>query len=59
MEQPFIVFKSKESNEVYISKIIFGNMEISITKKFNWLNKIMFKIFFNIKIENFEILEKD
>lgn len=34
------------------SKIIIGRMEIYLEKHFNWFNKLMFKIFFGLKIEN-------
>lgn len=34
------------------SKLLVGNMTIFNTKHFNWLNRIMFKIFFGITIKN-------
>lgn len=36
------------------SKIIIGNLTIFNTKKFNWLQRKMFKIFFGIEINNLE-----
>ncbi len=36
------------------SKILVGNLTIMNTKHFNWLNKLMFKIFFGIKIEDYK-----
>lgn len=33
------------------SKMIIGNLIIMQTKKFNWFNKLMYKIAFGIKIE--------
>ena len=45
---------SKEVLEItkYKSSMIIGNMKINNIKHFNWLQKLMFKIFFGIKIEN-------
>ena len=34
------------------SKMIIGNLTIFQTKKFNWFNKLMFKIVFGIEIED-------
>ncbi len=34
------------------SKIIIGNLTIFNTKKFNWINRLMFKLVFGIKVEN-------
>lgn len=41
------------------SKMIIGNLTIMNTKHFNLLNKIMFKIFFGIKIEDVKQEEED
>lgn len=38
------------------SIIIIGNIYIMSELKFNWLNKLMFKILFNIKIESIKNL---
>ena len=35
----------------YKSKLVFGNVSIMLTKKFNWFNRLMFKLVFGIKIE--------
>ena len=44
----------KEVIEVpkYKSSMIIGNMTINNIKHFNWLQKLMFKIFFGIKIKD-------
>ena len=34
------------------SKLLVGDMTIYNTKHFNWLNRIMFKIFFGVTIKN-------
>lgn len=39
------------------SIIIIGNIYIMSELKFNWLNKLMFKIIFNIKIESIKNLK--
>ena len=36
----------------YKSKIVVGNITIMLEKKFNWFNRLMFKLVFGIKIEN-------
>ena len=36
----------------YKSSMVIGNITINNIKHFNWLQKIMFRIFFGIKIEN-------
>ena len=33
------------------SKIIIGDMEIFITKKFNWFNRLMIRLVFGFKVE--------
>ena len=33
------------------SKITIGNMEIYLEKKFNWFNKLMFKLLFGLEVE--------
>lgn len=34
------------------SKIILGNLEIHITKKFNWFNRLMLRLVFGLDIKN-------
>lgn len=51
-QEPLIVIKYRKKNEKYKSKFIIGNIEINNIKKFNWFNRLMFKLFFGIKIEN-------
>ena len=36
----------------YKSKLILGNTTIYLTKKLNWFQRKMYKIFFNIIAEN-------
>lgn len=43
-----MVFKPPKNRSI----LYIGNMTIYNTKHFNWLNKIMFRIFFGIKIED-------
>ena len=43
-----------DKNTIYKSTFIIGNIEIKNTKKFNWFNKIMFKIVFGITIKDYE-----
>lgn len=35
-----------------LSKIILGNFTIFLEKKFNWFNKLMFKLLFGLKVED-------
>ena len=42
-------FKTKQD---YKSKLLIGNMTIFLTKKLNWFQRKMYKIFFNIIAEN-------
>ena len=44
-----VVIKLNDNNK---SMLEIGNIKIYNTKKFNWLHRKMFKIFFGIKIEN-------
>ena len=44
----------KKEEEKYRSILIIGNMKIRNTKKFNWFQRKMFKIFFGIEINNLE-----
>ncbi len=40
------------NTEKYKSELIIGNITINNIKHFNWLQKLMFKIFFGIKIKD-------
>ena len=53
-EQELIRIDYKETLNIkkYKSKLLVGNITISNIKHFNWLQKLMFKIFFGIKIED-------
>lgn len=46
-----VVIKLNNDNK---SILKIGNIKIYNTKKFNWLQRKMFKIFFGIKINNLE-----
>ena len=46
-----VVIKLNDSNK---SILEIGNIKVYNIKKFNWLQKKMFKIFFGIKISNLE-----
>ena len=46
-----VVIKLNDNNK---SLLEIGNIKIYNTKKFNWLQRKMFKIFFGIKINNLE-----
>lgn len=53
-ETELLRIDSKEVLEAqkYRSSMIIGNMTINNIKKFNWLQKKMFKIFFGIEIKD-------
>lgn len=53
IEEPLIYIEPRKINEKYKSKIKLGNMVINNVKKFNLLQKMMFKLFFGVKIEDF------
>lgn len=40
------------TNPVYKSEMIIGSITIRFEKRFNWLNRMMFKIFFGLTIKN-------
>ena len=42
-----ITIKSPE----YKSKLNFGGVDIFLTKKFNWFNRLMLRLVFGLKIE--------
>lgn len=39
-------------NPNYKSELIIGNITIRFEKRFNWLNRKMFKLFFGLNITN-------
>lgn len=39
-------------NPVYKSELKIMNITLRLEKKFNWLNRIMFKLFFGIEVTN-------
>ena len=52
-ELPFIEIGNEfYTNANYKSELTFGNITIRFTKRFNLLNRIMFKVFFGLKITN-------
>lgn len=51
-----VVIKLNNNDNKSILEI--GNIKIYNTKKFNWFQRKMFKIFFGIKINNLESKEK-
>lgn len=51
-QEPLIEIEYRKKEEKYNSIIIIGNMKIRNIKKFNWFNRLMFKLIFGIKIKN-------
>lgn len=51
-ERPLVKVTKASQNQNYKSSIEFGNIEISNTKCFNWLQKIMWRLLLGIKITN-------
>lgn len=51
---PFIEFGEVFKEPVYKSELVIANMTIRLEKRFNWLNRLMFKLFFGITIKNIE-----
>lgn len=45
-------YKETLKVEEYKSSMVIGNITINNVKKFNWLQKMMFKIFFGIDIKD-------
>ena len=41
------------------SKITIGNIEIYLEKKFNWFNRLMFKLLFGLNVEILEGKENE
>ena len=50
-QEPLIEIEYRKQNEKYKSIMVIGNMKISNIKKFNWFQKLMYKICFNIEIK--------
>lgn len=53
-QEPLIEIDYRKKEEKYYSILIIGNMKIRNTKKFNWLQRKMFKLVFGIEINNLE-----
>lgn len=51
-----VLIKLNDNNK---SILEIGNIKVYNTKKFNWLQRKMFKIFFGIKINNLESKGED
>ena len=53
MDEPFIEISDMViKNPAYKSEMIIGNLTIRFEKRFNWLNRWMFKRFFGLTIRN-------
>lgn len=50
-QEPLITVDYRKSNEKYQSSMVIGNITINNIKKFNWFQKLMYKICFNIEIK--------
>ena len=53
-EKPLLEFGAVIKNPVYKSEMIIGSLTIRFEKRFNWLNRLMFKVFFGLTIKNIE-----
>ena len=53
MDKPLLeISNTLTVNPVYKSEMIIGSMTIRFEKRFNWLNRLMFKLFFGLNIKN-------
>lgn len=50
-QEPLIEINYRKPNEKYQSSMVIGNMTINNIKKFNWFQRLMYKICFNIEIK--------
>lgn len=53
------LFNPFENRDKFITKITIGNIEVRNTKQFNWLQKLMIKIFFGFIVEDCKEKEDD
>ena len=51
-EMSFIEIGRGFETPIYKSEMVVGNITIRFIKRFNWLNRMMFKIFFGLDIRN-------
>lgn len=51
-QEPLIEIDYRKKEEKYLSTLTIGNVKVNNIKKFNWFNRLMFKLVFGIKIEN-------
>lgn len=60
-EQELIRIDYKETLKVkkYKSTLIIGNIRINNVKHFNWFQKLLWKVFFGIKIVDFKGSDND
>lgn len=49
-QESLLEINYRKTNEKYQSLMIIGNITINNIKKFNWFQKLMFKLCFGIKI---------
>lgn len=54
IEKAFIEFGEVVKPPIYKSEMIIHNITIRFEKRFNWLNRFMFKVFFGLIIRNIE-----
>lgn len=53
MDKPLLeISNTVITNPIYKSEMIIGSMTIRFEKRFNWLNRLMFKVFFGLTIKN-------
>lgn len=52
IDKAFIEFGEVIKPPIYKSEMIIHNITIRFEKRFNWLNRLMFKVFFGITIKN-------
>ena len=53
-EEPKIELNGFVEEGYYKSVFIIGNIKVCNTKKFNWFQKKMIKIFFGFEVEDYE-----
>lgn len=50
-QEPLIEIDYRKPSEKYQSSMVIGNITINNIKKFNWFQRLMYKICFNIEIK--------
>ena len=54
-EKPLTTWTTKTEGITFgqtLSKIEMGNFSIYVEKRFNWFNKLIFKLLFGLKVED-------